>query len=54
MSTPTHPVGSTVALLTFPEHGLVVAAATNIAPSESVDPTCRKIAEAFTRPRSDD
>jgi serine beta-lactamase-like protein LACTB len=42
------PNGSTVALLTFPDHGAVVAAASNISPAEGVDPTARKIAEAFT------
>ena len=46
------PNGSTVALLTFPGHGVVVAAASNISPAEGVDPLSRKIAEAFTRPRS--
>ena len=44
------PNGSTVALLTFPDHGVVVAIAANIAPAEGVDPTGRKIAEAFTKP----
>lgn len=44
------PNGSTVALLTFPDHGVVVAAATNISPAEGLDPTARKIAEAFTTP----
>ena len=41
------PNGSTVALLLFPDHGVVVAAAANISPAEDVDATCRKIAEAF-------
>jgi CubicO group peptidase (beta-lactamase class C family) len=44
------PNGSTVALLTFPDHGIVVAAATNIAPAERVDSTGLRIAEAFTKP----
>ena len=47
------PNGSTVALLTFPDHGVVVAAASNISPAEGVDPTGRKIAEAFTKPPTD-
>lgn len=37
--------GGTVALLTFPDQGVVVAAASNISPAEGVDPTGRKIAE---------
>ncbi len=44
------PNGSTVALLTFPDHGVVVAAAANISPIEGVDRTSRKIAEAFIKP----
>jgi serine beta-lactamase-like protein LACTB, mitochondrial len=43
------PNGSTVALLMFPDHGVVVAAASNISPAEGVDATGRKIAEAFTK-----
>jgi CubicO group peptidase (beta-lactamase class C family) len=43
------PNGSTVALLTFPDLGVVVAAATNISPTDGVDSTGRKIAEAFIR-----
>jgi serine beta-lactamase-like protein LACTB len=46
------PNGSTVALLTFPDLGVVVAAASNISPAEGVDTTGRKIAEAFIRPSS--
>lgn len=46
------PKGSTVVLLTFPDQGIVVAAASNISPAEGVDPLGRKIAEAFTRPSS--
>jgi len=34
----------------FPDLGVVVVAAANIAPAEGVDPTCRKIAEAFAQP----
>ena len=44
------PNGSTVALLTFPDHGVVVAIASNISPAEGVDPTGRKIADAFIKP----
>jgi len=47
------PNGSTVALLTFPDLGVVVAAATNISPTDGVDSTGRKIAEAFIRPPID-
>jgi serine beta-lactamase-like protein LACTB, mitochondrial len=47
------PNGGTVALLTFPDHGVVVAAASNISPADGVDSLGRKIAEAFTRPSSD-
>jgi CubicO group peptidase (beta-lactamase class C family) len=43
------PNGGTVALLLFPDHGIVVAAASNISPAEGVDPTARKIADAFAR-----
>jgi hypothetical protein len=44
------PNGSTVALLLFPDQGVVVAAASNIAPGQDVDATCRTIAEAFAIP----
>ena len=47
------PNGSTVALLTFPDHGVVVAVASNISPAEGLDPTGRRIAEAFTKPPTD-
>jgi CubicO group peptidase (beta-lactamase class C family) len=47
------PNGSTVALLTFPDHGVVVAAASNISPAEGVDRVGRNIAEVFMRPPSD-
>jgi CubicO group peptidase (beta-lactamase class C family) len=47
------PNGSTVALLMFPDQGVVVAAAANISPAEGVDRVGRRIAEAFTRPPSD-
>jgi len=45
------PNGSTVALLTFPDRGIVVAAASNISPADGVDPLSRKIADMFARPR---
>jgi serine beta-lactamase-like protein LACTB len=41
------PNGSTVALLLFPDHGVVVAAAANISPGEDMSAAGRKIAEAF-------
>jgi CubicO group peptidase (beta-lactamase class C family) len=44
------PNGSTVALLLFPDQGIVVAAASNISPAEDVDATCRRIAETFAQP----
>jgi CubicO group peptidase (beta-lactamase class C family) len=44
------PNGSSVALLTFPDHGIVVAAAANISPAQGIDSTGRKIAEAFLQP----
>lgn len=47
------PNGSTVALLTFPDLGVVVAAASNISPTDGVDRVGRNIAEAFTRRASD-
>ena len=43
------PNGATVALLTFPDQGLVVAAASNISPTDGVDRTGRRIAEAFLK-----
>ena len=43
------PNGSTVALLVFPDQGVVVAAAANIAPAEGVDATGLSIAEAFAK-----
>jgi len=43
------PNGSTVALLLFPDYGVVVAAAANISPAEDLDATCRRIAAAFTK-----
>lgn len=47
------PNGGTVALLIFPDQGVVVALASNISPAEAVDPTGQKLAEAFTKPSSD-
>jgi CubicO group peptidase (beta-lactamase class C family) len=49
------PNGYTIALLLFPDHGVVVAAAANISPTDGVDRTARKIAEAFigTRPNGE-
>jgi len=44
------PNGSTVALLTFPDHGMVVAAASNISPAEGVAATGLTIADAFMKP----
>jgi CubicO group peptidase (beta-lactamase class C family) len=41
------PNGGTVALLTFPDHDLVVALATNISPAEGVSSTGQGIAETF-------
>lgn len=41
------PNGSTVALLLFPERGLVVAAATNISPARGVGSAAQAIADAF-------
>jgi CubicO group peptidase (beta-lactamase class C family) len=44
------PNGSTVALLTFPDQGVVVALAANISPAEGVSPAAQAIAEAFMKP----
>lgn len=46
------PAGGTVTLLTFPDLGLVVAAAANAPDLKGVDPLALQIAEAFTRSRS--
>jgi CubicO group peptidase (beta-lactamase class C family) len=46
------PAGGTVTLLTFPDLGLVVAAAANAPDVKGVDPLALQIAEAFTRSRS--
>ena len=43
------PAGGTVSLLTFPDLGLAIAAAANVADARGVDPFARQVAEAFTR-----
>ena len=43
------PAGGTVSLLTFPDLGLAIAAAANVADARGVDPFALEIAEAFTR-----
>ena len=43
------PAGGTVSLLTFPDHGLAVAAAANVAEAKGVDPFALQVAEAFTK-----
>jgi len=40
-----------VSLLTFPDLGLAVAAATNVTHAAGVDPFALRVAEAFTRLR---
>lgn len=42
------PMGSTVSLLTFPDLDLVVAAASNVTRTRSVDPFAQKLAAVFT------
>src|SRR5262245_10989262 len=44
------PMGGSVSLLTFPDVGLAVAAASNVS-NASVDPFARQVAEAFTKHR---
>ena len=46
------PAGGTVSLLTFPDLGLAIAAAANVADATGVDPFALQIAEAFTRHRN--
>ena len=41
------PMGGTASLLTFPDLGLVIAAAANVTHAEGVDPFARQVAEAF-------
>jgi CubicO group peptidase (beta-lactamase class C family) len=43
------PRGGTVSLLTFPDLGLVVAAAANVSSANGVDPLARRVAEVFRR-----
>jgi serine beta-lactamase-like protein LACTB, mitochondrial len=45
------PRGGTVSLLTFPDHGLVIAAATNVSNANGVDPFARRLAAVFTNRR---
>jgi CubicO group peptidase (beta-lactamase class C family) len=45
------PTGGTVSLLTFPELGLAVAAAANMADAKGVDPLAAQVADAFVRER---
>ena len=45
------PAGGTVSLLTFPDLGLAVAAAANVANAGGVDPFAMQVADAFTRHR---
>jgi CubicO group peptidase (beta-lactamase class C family) len=44
------PTGGTAALLLFPDHRLVIAAASNVTNAEGVAPFGVKVAEAFARP----
>ena len=46
------PMGGTVSLLTFPDLGLVIAAAANVTQARGVDPFALQVAEAFTRDRN--
>jgi serine beta-lactamase-like protein LACTB len=46
------PRGGTASLLTFPELGLAVAAATNITYGDGLNPFARQIAEVFAKQRS--
>ena len=43
------PMGSTAALLLFPDHGLVIAAAANVSYADGVAPFGVKVADAFAR-----
>ena len=47
---PGGPVGGTVSLMTFPDLGLVVAAASNVSFAKGVAPFALKVAEAFAEP----
>jgi serine beta-lactamase-like protein LACTB, mitochondrial len=44
------PAGGTVTLLTFPDLGLAIAVAANVADATGVDPFALQVAEAFARP----
>ena len=44
------PVGGTTSLMTFPDLGLVIAAASNVTHARGVAPLGLKVAEAFARP----
>jgi serine beta-lactamase-like protein LACTB, mitochondrial len=46
------PAGGTVSLLTFPDHGLAVAAAANVTDARGIDPLSLQIAEAFSSGRA--
>ena len=43
------PAGGTLTLLTFPDLGVAIAAAANVADAKGVDPFALQVAEAFTR-----
>jgi serine beta-lactamase-like protein LACTB, mitochondrial len=43
-------MGGTTSLMTFPDRGLVIAAASNVSSAKGVAPLGLKVAEAFTRP----
>ena len=45
------PAGGTVSLLTFPDLGIAVAAAANVADAKGVDPFALRVAEAFSGPQ---
>ena len=47
------PIGGTISLMTFPDRGLVIAAASNVSYAKGVAPLGLKVAEAFTRPASE-
>ena len=44
------PMGGSISLMTFPDLGLAIAAATNVSHANGVAPFGLKVAEAFTRP----
>ena len=45
-------VGGTTSLMTFPDLGLAIAAASNVSFAKGVAPFCEKVAKAFARPAS--